>query len=127
MTTPLEEPSRADRGYCSRTAFGLSLSIDERISIPGLGQNSRPAVDGPPSRVWLDTDELNRRWNALTSEPARARELRFGDAVLLTVDFAEPAGYLMWASEFGRILISPDGLELLCEPEPGIEAWANIL
>jgi hypothetical protein len=127
MTTPLEERSSEDLGQYSRTAFGLSLSIDERISIPGLGHSGRPAASGPPTRVRLDAEELNRRWEAVTSEPTRARELRFGDAVLLTVDFAEPAGYLMWASEFGRILISPDGLELLCEPEPGIEAWANIL
>jgi len=27
----------------------------------------------------------------------------------------------------GRFLISPDGLELLCDLEPGIESWADIL
>ncbi|MGD1057499.1 MAG: hypothetical protein ABR992_08810 [Solirubrobacteraceae bacterium] len=127
MTTPSEARSSADREEYHRTAFGLALSIDARISLPGLGQSPRPAAADPPSRVRLDPDELNRRWDAITTQPQRARELRFGDEVLLTVDFAEPAGYLLWARDFGRILISPDGVELLCEPDPAIEQWANIL
>ena len=127
MTAPLEEHSSADRGYYHRTAFGLALSIDPRISIQGLGQSLLPASTGPASRVRLDADELNRRWEAVMSAPTRARELRFGEELLLSVDFAEPTGYLMWARDFGRILIARDGLELLCEPEPGIESWANIL
>lgn len=127
MTTPPEAQSGADRGEYHRTAFGLALSIDSRISLVGLGQSPQPAAADPPSRVRLDPAELNRRWDAVTTRPERARELRFGDAVLLTVDFAEPAGYLMWARDFGRILISPDGLELLCEPDPAVAQWANIL
>jgi hypothetical protein len=127
MTTPLEGSSRAGRyAYC-RTAFGLALAIDPRISIPGLGESTQAAATDPPSRVRLDAEELNRRWEALTTEPTRARELRFGETLLLSVDFAEPAGYLMWARDFGRILISPDGIELLCDPDPASEAWANIL
>ncbi|HTD07908.1 MAG TPA: hypothetical protein VK680_03365 [Solirubrobacteraceae bacterium] len=127
MTTPVEDPPRAGREEYSRTAFGLALAIDARISLPGLGRSPHTAADDPPSHVRLDPDELNRRWEALTTTPLRARELRFGETVLLTVDFAEPAGYLMWADGFGRILISPDGTELLCEPEPGSNGWANIL
>jgi len=127
MTTPAEAPSRADRvDYC-RTAFGLALSIDPRISIPGLGQSPHAAASDPPTRVHLDTEELNRRWEAITAVPERARELRFGETLVLSVDFAEPAGYLMWAQDFGRILISPDGIELLCEPDPAVADWANIL
>jgi hypothetical protein len=127
MTTPVEDWSRAGREEYSRTAFGLALAIDTRISLPGLGHSPHTAAGDPPSRVHLDPDELNRRWETLTTTPLRARELRFGETVFLTVDFAEPAGYLLWADGFGRILISPDGTELLCEPEPGSDGWANIL
>jgi len=127
MTTPRDGRSSAERGEYRRTAFGLALSIDTRISIPGLGQSLQSAVDGLRSRIRLGSDELNRRWEAITTVPARARELRFGETLLLSVDFAEPAGYLMWARDFGRVLISPDGIELLCEPDPAIDEWANIL
>jgi hypothetical protein len=127
MTTPLDERPSADRGEYRRTAFGLALSIDSRISIPGLGQGLKTATAGSPSHVRLDADELNRRWEAITTAPMRARELRFGETLLLSVDFAEPAGYLMWAQDFGSILISPDGIELQCKPDPAVESWANIL
>src|ERR1700722_10339997 len=127
MTTRLEACSSADRGEYYRTAFGLALSIDARISIPGLGQSPQAAAAAPPSRVRLDADGLSRRWKAITSLPERLRELRFNDELLLSVDFAEPAGYLMWARDFGRVLISPDGIELLCEPDPAVEHWAHIL
>jgi hypothetical protein len=127
MTTPVDGSPSPDREEYSRTAFGLALSIDSRISLPGLGQSLHAAAASPPSRVRVAPDELNRRWDALTSAPTRARELRFGEELLITVDFAEPAGYLMWARDFGRILISPDGTELLCEPDPTVDDWANIL
>ncbi len=45
----------------------------------------------------------------------------------MSVHFAEPAGYLLWARDYGRVLISPDGLELLCEPDPANEVWASII
>jgi hypothetical protein len=127
MPAAAEEASLADRREYCRTAFGLALAIDSRIPIPGLGQSQRPAAADPPTRVRLDPAELRRRWDALTATPARARELRFGESLLLSVDFAEPAGYLMWALDFGRVLISPDGVELLCDPDPEREGWANIL
>src|ERR1700722_10188468 len=110
MTTRPEARSSVDGREYRRTAFGLALSIDSRISLPGLGTSPRPAVTDPPSLVLLNPKELDRRWGAVTTEPQRARELRFGDEILLTVDFAEPAGYLMWARDFGRILIAPDGV-----------------
>jgi len=127
MTTPIEKRSCADRGEEHRSAFGLALSIDPRISISGLGQSSGSASAGPRSRVRLDDGELNRRWKALTTTPLRARELRYDGTLLMSVDFAKPAGYLLWARDFGRVLISPDGIELLCEPDPASEDWASIL
>jgi hypothetical protein len=126
MTTPAENRGSADLREDHRTAFGLALSIDSRISIPGLGHSPRAAA-AAPSRVRLDDGELSRRWDALATAPIRARELRFDDTLLLSVDFAEPAGYLLWARDFGRVLISPDGVELLCEPDPANNGWATIL
>src|ERR1700735_4281894 len=126
MTTPPDGPPGAEQGKDHRTAFGLALSIDSRISIPGLGQSLGSAVAERPSSIRLDADELHRRWNALTTAPTRARELRQGETLLLSVDFAELAGYLLWALDFGSVLISPDGIELLCEPDPTNDAWASI-
>jgi len=127
MTTPLDGRPGAE-GEGRRTAFGIALSIDPRISIPGLGQSTGSDTADRESQIRLDDDgELDRRWQALTAAPTRARELRFGETLLLSVDFAEAAGYLLWTRDFGRVLISPDGLELLCEPDPANEDWASIL
>jgi hypothetical protein len=151
MTAPIEQSPGAEQAEDRSTAFGLALRIDPRISIPGLGQSpdSVAVAAGPDpnqdqdqdraqgrdrsspdreSHVRLDDDgELDRRWQALTAPPLRARELRFEETLLLSVDFAVPAGYLLWTRDFGRVLISPDGLELLCEPNPANEDWASIL
>lgn len=126
MLTPIEDLSSADREMYHRTAFGLALSIDRRIPIRGLGQNGG-SVLVPASRVRLDEGELDRRWAAATTEPLRVREARFGETLLISVDFAEPAGYLLWVRGFGRVLISPDGFELLCKPDPASEDWVCIL
>ena len=75
----------------------------------------------------MDDGELKRRWDALATTPVRVRELRFDETLLLSVDFVEPAGYLLWARDFGRVLISPDGVELLCEPDPANDDWVSIL
>ncbi len=127
MTTPSEERTGAEERKYHSTAFGLPLSIDRRIAIPGLGPSLGSTVAGPPSRVHLDDGELHRRWETITTSPARARELYYGEMLVMSVDFAEPAGYLLWARDFGRVLISPDGLELLCEPDPINEDWATIV
>jgi len=127
MTTPVDEQAGVDREEYSRTAFGLALSIDQRISIPGLGHNPASVAADLPSRIHLDPAALNQRWDTVTATPFRARELRFGETLLMSVDFAEPAGYLLWARDFGRVLISIDGMELLCDPDPAVEDWANIL
>ena len=55
------------------------------------------------------------------------RELGAGEDVVLTVDLAEPAGYLLEAKGVGRVLVSPDGDEVLCDPLPGHPDWAFIL
>jgi hypothetical protein len=112
-----------------RTAFGLQMRIDPRISVPGLGRGpDEPSTRAqPPCQVRLDAEELRRRWSSLTTTPARTREVRFRDEVVRTIDFAEPAGHLLWARDYGRVLISPDGLELLCEPDPANPDWASIL
>jgi hypothetical protein len=127
MTTPLDGRPSAEQGEDRRTAFGLALSIDPQLSIPGLGQSPDLMTVQTPTRVRLDDGELDRRWGALIKAPLRARELRFGETLLMTVDFAEPAGYLLWVRDLGRVLISPDGLELLCEPDPTEEGWASIV
>ena len=101
MTTTTEEPASAQQLEDCRTAFGLALSIDPRLSIPGLGDPGGAASASPPTRVHLDAGELDRRWGALPTAPHRAREIYFGETLLLSVDFAEPAGYLLWARSSG--------------------------
>jgi hypothetical protein len=127
MTTALEGQPSAEEGHDRRTAFGIALSIDPRISIPGLGQCPDLIAAQALSHVRLDDGELDQRWDALATAPIRTRELRHKQTLLMSVDFAEPAGYLLWARDFARILISPDGTELLCKPDPTNEDWASIL
>lgn len=117
---------RASERATISAAFGLSLEVDPAIDIPGLS----PAVSsGPgdvPTRVRLDPAELEQRWRS-SGEPRRMRELRDGESLVLTVDLAEPAGYLLQADGVGRVLISPAGTELLCDPLPDCPDWAFIL
>jgi hypothetical protein len=129
MATPVDERLRTDaeRGEHHHTAFGLALCIDPQISIPGFAQSPGSAPTQPPSHIRLDADELHRRWEALTTRPVRVREIHLGETLLRSIDFAEPAGYLLWIRDFGRVLISPDGLELLCEPDPVNPEWATIV
>lgn len=126
MITPFEEISSVGLEAYHRTAFGLPLSIDQRIQICGLGQSCGSVVD-PPSCIRLDDRELKRRWTTSKTVPVRVREAHFGDTLLIAVDFAEPAGYMLWVRDFGRVLISPDGLELLCEPDLTSDDWTSIL
>jgi hypothetical protein len=114
------------------TAFGLALEVDPTIKIPGIPVLDAPAVTSQaqvqvPTRVRLDPRELERRWSSIEGTPERVRELRDGEAVLLSVELAPPAGYLLHAPGFGRILIAPDGTELLCDPEPGSPEWSTLL
>jgi hypothetical protein len=81
----------------------------------------------PPTRVRLDPPELERRWQPAADTAEVVRELCDGDAVLLTVELARPAGYLLRAPGVGRILVAPDGGELLCDPEPGSAEWTTLI
>lgn len=127
MTKPVEEPGNSNAMEDHRTAFGLTLSIDPRISIPGLGHSPSILYDQPPTCVRLDEGELQHRWDSSEDEPLRARELQLGEETLLTVDFVASVGYLLWAKDFGRVLISATGEDLICEPDDSNDAWVNII
>ncbi len=94
---------------------------------PATGRAARSPAFQPPTRVRLDPRELQRRWSPVERTAERVRELRDGDTVLLSVELAPPAGYLLHAPGFARILVAPDGTELLCDPEPGSAAWNTLL
>ena len=107
-------------------AFGLRLDVDPSIDISGLGFAEIPSGSGlPGTRIRLDPEELERRWSA-SRVTRRMRELHDGESVVLAVDFAEPAGYLLQAREVGRFLVGPTGTEVLCDPLPGFPNWAFI-
>ncbi len=132
-------------------AFGLALEIDPSIEIPGIAQASdnpddvnrhpagpdhrdlttsatpRSCSSQPVTYVRLDPQELQRRWGPAAHTAERMRELRDGDTVLLTVELALPAGYLLHVPGFGRILIAPGGTELICDPEPESPEWTTLL
>jgi hypothetical protein len=117
-------------GRHTHTAFGLELELDPRIPLAGLAPaatDSATAAASPPTRVLLAPAELQRRWAARDATPTRVREVTFEDRPLRTIDFAEPAGYLLWNRDHGRVLISGDGRELLCEPDPANAQWAAIV
>jgi hypothetical protein len=133
---------RATRG----AAFGLWLEIDPEIDILGIPASSAfdtaganpPGVDSaatpsplptpsPLTRVRLDPPELERRWRLAAPISKVMRELRDDETVLLSVELAPLAGYLMRAPGFGRILISPDGSELICDPEPESSEWSALI
>jgi hypothetical protein len=132
---------RATRGV----AFGLLLEVDAGIDIPGIADAPRvrdlevPSAGAPvappptptptptPTRVRLDPKELERRWSSAAHAAQRVRELHDGEAALLTVELAPRAGYLLHAPGFGRILIAPDGAELICDPQAGSSEWSILL
>jgi hypothetical protein len=127
-----EAPAGPDHERAARSAaFGLALEVDPDIEIPGISGTldvDAPALASQAStRVRLDPQELQRRWSSAEQVPTRVRELRDGATVLLTVELAPSAGYLLRAPGFGRILIAPDGSELICDPEPGNSEWSTLL
>lgn len=128
MATAAERrPKSASEERQHRRAFGLALDIDPRIGVCGLAGQGRVSSTEPQTRVRLDPEGVRWRWSGLEASPLRTRELYANGAPLLTVDFANPAGYLLWAKGVGRMLISPDGREVLCDPEPSSSGWASIL
>ncbi len=112
----------------TESAFGLALEIEPAIAPPGIGERGEPGERaGPATRVRADPEELERRWAPCAAAARRMRELQARGETLLTVDFAEPAGYLLSAPGIARVLVSADGGELLCDPDPAHPEWAFIL
>jgi hypothetical protein len=110
------------------SAFGLALEIEPAIALPGLGGPGEPGERaGRATRVRLAPEELERRWAPCAGSARRMRELEAGGRTLLTVDLAEPAGYLLAATGVARVLVSADGGELLCDPDPRHPDWTFIL
>jgi hypothetical protein len=131
MPAPPEAPAgTVAESTLHGAAFGLRLEIDPGIEIPGVGAATAPPPSSshfPTTRVRIDPAELERRLRPAAPSAEVVRELRDGDAVLLTVEFARPAGYLLRAPGVGRILVAPDGGELLCDPLPGSVEWATLI
>ncbi len=157
MPTPPEAPaSSVVERTLHGAAFGLRLEIDPGIEIPGVpgiagiaeipGGSALDAADAspndvdaaatapppsspllPPTRVRFDPPELERRWEPAAHTAEVVRELRDGDTALLTVELTRPAGYLLHAPGVGRILVAPDGCELLCDPEPNSAEWTTLI
>jgi hypothetical protein len=117
---------RADR-RSGHLAFGLSLDIDPRIQIPGLVRAGAASHTGPQAAVRLDPQAVTQRWKQAQGAHRRVGDLYARDRQLLTIDFHEEIGYLLRAAAFGRVLITPSGSELLCDPEPDRPDWAAIL
>ncbi len=111
----------------TESAFGLALEIEPPIEVPGIGGARGRGQAGKPTRVRLDAVELERRWAPFAGSARRMRELAAGGMTLLSVDFAEPAGYLLTATGEARVLISATGEEVLCDPRPGRPDWAFVL
>jgi hypothetical protein len=110
------------------SAFGLALEIDPAIAVPGIDGESEPERGSEQTtQVRLDAEELERRWAPVADTAQRMRELNAEEQTLLSVDFADPAGYLLEAVDVGRVLVSLKGDELLCDPDPGQGDWAFIL
>src|SRR5215207_5736050 len=120
----IAEPGQ--ESVATAAAFGLGLELDPGIDLPGLAAEGGPAAL-PRTRVRVDPAALERRWNGSVREPRRMRELDDGESVLLTVDLREDAGYLLDATGVGRVLVAPDGGEILCDPLPARPDWAFIL
>jgi hypothetical protein len=132
MPAPPEAPAgTVAESTLHGAAFGLRLEIDPGIEIPGVGAaTTAPPPSSSPSpttRVRIDPAELERRWQPAAHTAEVVRELRDGDSMLLTVELAHPAGYLLRAPGVGRILVAPDGGELLCDPAPGSAEWATLI
>src|SRR5436305_3118203 len=110
------------------SAFGLALEIEPAIALPGIGGASEPGERaGRATRVRVDPGELERRWAPCAESARQMRELEARGKTLLTVDFAETAGYLLSATGVAQVLVSTDGGELLCDPDPEHPDWTFIL
>ncbi len=94
-------------------AFGLD--IDSGFELPGFPKDS--ARDGTRTlRLDLAGEaDLDARFDGAEGE--RISEIAHPDGhPLVTIDRAPERGYQVWAEEFGRAWIAPDGREALCAP-----------
>jgi len=130
MPTPPELAGPVAERTLHGTAFGLRLAIDPGIEIPGVGAATAPPPSSSPfpaTLVRIDPPELERRWEPAAHTAEVVRELHDGEAALLTVELAHPAGYLLHAPGVARILVAPDGSELLCDPAPASPEWTTLI
>jgi hypothetical protein len=128
LTLPDRATDPAHEQAAAYAAFGLRLEVDPSIDVSGLGLSEEVSrAGGLRTRIKLDPEELERRWNPVGAKARRMRELREGDSVVFTVDLAEPAGYLLRAEGVGRMLVSSDGTEVLCDPPSDRPDWEFIL
>jgi hypothetical protein len=98
------------------------------LELPVPEPQLSPPASSRLTHVRLDPEELARRWSSAEPASERVRELRDGETLLLSVELAPLAGYLVRAPGFGRILIAPDGTELICAPESdGSSDWSILL
>lgn len=132
--TAVEGPYAAKSADTRRSAaFGLALEVDAAIEVPGIadsdiaGSEVPAAACDPPTHVALDPEQLRWRWSRIERDAECVRELRDGSETLLSVELAPRAGYLLHAPGFARILVSPDGVELLCDPAPEQREWTALL
>ncbi len=123
----LEIPGIAPLTGRAPGAFGLNAADDGDLAPPSSERSYTALAARQPTRVRLNPRELARRWDTVEERAERVRELRNGETLLLSVEFAPTAGYLVHAPRFGRILVTPDGTELLCDPEPGSADWSTLL
>jgi hypothetical protein len=106
----------------------MVLDIHPGIPSVGFAPSGRATAGEVVTSVRLDPQGVAERWGARSAPTHRTRELAGADGVaLLTVDFSEGAGYLLWALGVGQVLIAPGGLEVLCDPEPNAAGWWAIL
>jgi len=117
-------PSRAPEApAATRGALALGLSLRLDAAIDALGLTETDIDSAGAARVRVDPEELRERWRAVAERAERVRALGDGERVFLTVDFVPETGYLLDAPGFARMLVSPDGREILCNPEPEQERW----
>jgi hypothetical protein len=103
--------------------FGVELTLGDGCELPGLGSPSATRTS-PATVVRIDPDAVVSRWDGAGG--VRTRDLRHG-AGSLTVDYAPASGYLLNAPGTGAALISPDGLEVVCAPDPASPDWEALL
>jgi hypothetical protein len=99
-------------------AFGIDIESSFRIPcIPEAAPNGSEHTS-----IELVTPEaLERMWRGARPEVVIDRRLADGRR-LMTIDYDREAGYRIWASRFGRHLITNDGLQVV-SALPAVAPW----